>query len=99
VDQLRKLLEQEPADPFLLYAMAQELARLGDHAAALGWYDRCLAADPGYCYAYYHKARSQQSLGDVAGAAATVVKGKEAARRTGDGHALSELTTMEAELE
>lgn len=98
IEQLTKLLDADPRDPFLLYGMAQELARAGDHAAAVRWYDRCLEADPGYCYAYYHKARSLAALGDTPAALAAIATGKAAAQRAGDGHALSELSGLEMEL-
>lgn len=98
LEQLTKLLALDPADAFVLYGLAQEHAKLGDHAAAVGFYDRCLAADPAYCYAYYHKARSQQAAGDLPGARATVLAGITAAHRAGDSKAAGELSTLQTEL-
>jgi tetratricopeptide (TPR) repeat protein len=92
LEQLQKLLAAEPDDPFLLYGMAQEHARAGNHAEALAWYDRCLAADPRYAYAYFHKARSQEALGDTGGAIATLRAGQAAARSGADHHALFEIS-------
>lgn len=89
---LQRLLAASPDDPFLLYGIAQEYARQGDHPAAIAYYDRCLAADPSYCYAYFHKARSQQALGATAEAVATLTQGVAAARAAGDSHALSEIS-------
>lgn len=89
---LQKLLAKDPADPFVLYGLAQEYAKKGDHAAAVGFYDRCLAADPAYCYAYFHKARSLEALGKVPEALETLARGVAAARAAQDGHALSELS-------
>ena len=63
IPDLQRLLEKDPKDPFLLYGLAQEYAKAGDVAKAVEYYDRCLAADPLYCYAYFHKARVQQALG------------------------------------
>jgi tetratricopeptide (TPR) repeat protein len=97
--QLTKLLTIDPADTFVLYGLAQEHARLGDHAAAITWYDKCLAIDPLYCYAYFHKARSQQALGDLPAASDTVRKGIDAARKAQDGKALSELQGLLVELD
>jgi tetratricopeptide (TPR) repeat protein len=98
LEQLKKLLAIEPNDPFVLYGLAQEHARLGDHAAALDWYDKCLAADPHYCYAYYHKARSQQALDRTSDAIATVRAGLDASKAAGDNHAASELASLLDEL-
>lgn len=89
--QLLKLHAAEPADPFCLYGIAQEHARAGRHEEALGWYDRALAADPAYCYAYFHKARSLEELERIDDACAVLRAGAEAARLAGDGHALSEI--------
>jgi tetratricopeptide (TPR) repeat protein len=95
---LEKLLAAEPHDAFLLYGMALEHAKTNNHAKAIEWYDRCLAADPAYCYAYFHKARSQAALGQTEKAIATLTTGSVAARRAGDGHAASEIQAYLDEL-
>jgi tetratricopeptide (TPR) repeat protein len=92
IEQLQKLLAADPNDPFLLYGMAQEHAKQGRHAEALAWYDRCLAADPKYAYAYFHKARSEEAMGNSDAAVATLRAGQAAARAAGDSHALSEIS-------
>jgi tetratricopeptide (TPR) repeat protein len=89
--QLRKLLDLDPSDPFVLYGIAQELAKAGDVPGALEFYDRCLAADPRYCYAYYHKARVLEDSGDVAGAVEAARAGLGVARSVQDMKAVSEL--------
>lgn len=95
---LFKLLALDEQDTFVLYGIAQEHAKLGDHAQAVMWFDKTLAIDPQYCYAYYHKARSQQAAGDLAAARQTVLAGVQAAHRAGDGKALSELSNLQVEL-
>jgi tetratricopeptide (TPR) repeat protein len=92
LDQLRRLLEADPNDPFVLYGLAQEYAKAGDQLAAVEYYDRCLAADPAYCYAYFHKARSLEALGRTEEALATLREGGRRARAAGDGHALQEIS-------
>jgi tetratricopeptide (TPR) repeat protein len=99
LDQLHKLLAANPADPFILYGLAQEHARLKDYRKALEFYDRCLAADPAYCYAYFHKARAQEGLGLPADAAATLRAGQKAAKASGDSHALAEISGYLDEIE
>lgn len=96
--QLEKLHQQAPDDTFVLYALAQELTKQGDLARAIEFYDRCIAIDPTYCYAYFHKARVQQSTGDVVGALKTVEAGILAAQKAGDGKALNELSGLKNEL-
>ena len=90
--QLMRMLESDPADAFCLYGIAQEHAKAGRHEDAVGWYDRTLAADPAYCYAYFHKARSLEELGRIDEACAALRAGIERARTAGDRHALSELS-------
>jgi len=89
--QLLKLLAMDPNDAFVLYGLGQEHAKRGEHSEATAYYDKCLAADPLYCYAYYHKARSQQAGGDVNGAVATLRHGLDAAKKAQDEKARSEI--------
>lgn len=95
---LQRLLALDERDTFTLYALAQELAKQGDHPAAINFFDRTLAVDPHYHYAYFFKARSQQALGDLAAARATVAAGIQAAQHAGDAKALSELSNLQIEL-
>ncbi|MFG0326572.1 MAG: tetratricopeptide repeat protein [Phycisphaerales bacterium JB037] len=98
LEQLHRLLEADPHDPFTLYAIAQEHAKQGEHAQAIAFYDRCLAANPDECYAYFHKARSQEAMGDESDAAATLEAGIAVATRLGDAKALGELSAYREEL-
>jgi len=95
---LLKLLALDDRDTFVLYGIAQEHAKLDDHTKAIEFYDRTLAVDPAYCYAYYHKARSQLAAGNLAEARQTVQSGIAAAHRAGDHKALGELSTLQTEL-
>jgi tetratricopeptide (TPR) repeat protein len=95
---LLKLLTLDERDTFVLYGIAQEHAKLGDHAQAIDFYDRTIAVDPAYCYAYFHKARSQLAAGKLAEARQTVQAGIAAAHRAGDHKALGELSTLQTEL-
>lgn len=99
IEQLEKLLAIDPADPFILYGLAQEHAKLGRTDQAIGFYDRCLAADPAYCYAYFHKAKAQHDADRTADAIATLRAGVIAARNAGDSHALSEIRGFLDEIE
>ena len=89
--QLMRLLESDPSDAFCLYGIAQEHAKAGRHEEAVGWYDRTLASDPAYCYAYFHKARSLSELDRIDDACGALRAGVDAARTAKDGHALSEI--------
>lgn len=92
--QLNRLLALDPHDAFVLYGLAHEHAKAGDHAQAIDFYDRCLAADPAYFYAYFHKAVSLKALGRAEEARPVLTAGISAAKAAGDAKALNELTGM-----
>lgn len=94
LEQLQKLLALEPNDPFLLYSTALEHAKTGDHARAVEFFDRCLAADPAYCYAYFHKAVSLKAADRAGEARDTLTAGIRAAQAAGDAKAIGELSGM-----
>ncbi len=98
LDRLMTLHETDPADADVPYMIAQERAKLGDHAGALEWYDACLKSDPSYHYAYYHKARSQEALEDGDGARATLETGLGVAKRDQNAKATGEIQSFLGEL-
>ena len=99
LEQLEKLLASDPNDPFVLYGIAQEHAKSDDHAKAIEFFDRCLASDPTYLYAYYHKAMSQEASGDAEAAKTTLRIGVAHARETGDAKAQGEMAEQLERLE
>src|SRR5262249_27362617 len=91
--QLEKMLEKEPTDPFLLYGVAMEHKKAERAADAIEFFERTIAADAGYCYAFYQLGQIYEHLGDEARAKQAYEDGISAARVKGDAHALSELQT------
>ena len=100
---LQQLIVAEPNDAFVLYGLAQEYAKLGTdegYRLALDHYDRCLAIDPNYLYAYYHKAAAMKERPDAIPQALEVLRtGIAAAKAARDQKALSELRALLDELE
>ena len=94
LSQLRNLLESDPHDAFCMYGIAMEYAKSDSHQEAIAWFDRTMETDPAYCYAWFHKARSQDSLGDQAGAIHTLEDGITHAKTIGDTHAEDEMNTL-----
>jgi tetratricopeptide (TPR) repeat protein len=92
IEQLEKLLSLDPNDAFVLYGLAQEHAKRGDAARAVEFYDRCLAADSKYCYAYFHKAKVLEAAGRKIEAIDTLRAGVAASRAAGDAKAQSEIS-------
>jgi tetratricopeptide (TPR) repeat protein len=91
-DQLRDLLAKSPHDTFLLYALSQEHKKRGEWNDALAALDKVILADPNYCYAYFQQGQVHEQLGDVAAARRAYEAGVASAQRSGDAHALSELS-------
>jgi len=99
IEQLVSLRAASPDDPFLMYGLAMAYAKDDQHDEALGWFDQCLATDPEYCYAYYHKARSLESLRRLDDAAVVLRAGIEQAKTQGEAHAEMELKVFLEEFE
>ena len=97
--QLQNMLQRQPDDPFLLYGMAMEHKKAGDAGKALEYFDHVLRRDPNYCYAYYQRAQVHELQGNVEAARRSLREGLEAARHSGDAHALSEIEAALALLE
>jgi tetratricopeptide (TPR) repeat protein len=94
IEQLERLRKLDPNDPFVPYAIAQEHAKAGRHEEAVVEYDKCLALDAAYCYGYYHKAKSLETLGRKSEAAAVLREGAAVARKHQDAKALSEIEAL-----
>jgi len=94
--QIQNLLEKEPNDPFLLYALAQDHAKQNEHEEAVQSFKQTLEHDPDYCYAYFHMARSLQALGRDDEALRTLDEGLATAQRVNDPKAISEISSFRA---
>lgn len=88
---LQTMLQKEPDDLFLLYAIALEHKKAGDFADALGYLDRVLKKDAMYCVAYQQMAQVHESAGDLEAAKQAYREGIAAAQRKGDLHAKEEM--------
>lgn len=98
IAQLEKLLAAEPSDTFVLYSLGQEHAKAGRHEEAVAWYEKCLEADAGEHYAYYHMARSLEAMGEEGRAMDVLTTGLERARADGNQKAAGELAQFRAQL-
>jgi tetratricopeptide (TPR) repeat protein len=62
--QLLQFWQEDPNDPFTLYALATEY-RPTDPNKALFYYEKLLAEHPGYVGTYYHAAKLYAELGQA----------------------------------
>lgn len=91
VAQIKKFLMANPSDSFLRHALALEYIKAGDDGAARRLFEDLLGDEPLYTGSYYHLGKLLERNADPAAAISWYEKGMEAARATGDQHALSEL--------
>lgn len=95
---LLKMLEKEPGDAFLNYALAMEHLKGSSPDEALEQFDRVLAIDPDYIGAYQQKSQLLMKHGRTVEARACLDRGIRAASTKGDLHAAEELRGLLAEL-
>jgi tetratricopeptide (TPR) repeat protein len=98
IAQLETMLAAEPSDTFVLYSLGQEHAKAGRHEEAIRFYERCIAADPGEHYAYFHMARSLEAQGEEGRAVEVLTTGLARARADGNEKASSELDAYRSQL-
>ena len=95
---LTQFLEHNPGDAFARYGLAMEHARLGQIDAALQQFNKLLELHPDYTNGYFMAAQTLERAGRTAEAKTMLESGIEAAKRTGNKHALSEMSGMLEEL-
>ena len=94
LEPLLKLHADEPEDPFLTYSIGLEHNNHGSPADAVEWFDKTIALDPHYHYAYFQKAKALDALDRTDDAHTTLREGIEQAHRGGDAKAEGELTGL-----
>lgn len=91
LEDLQRLLEQDPANTRLQYMLAMEYLSQSRPAEAVEALRSLLDREPGYVPAYYQAGRACEQAGDFDAARDFYRRGIDAARRAGDAHAASEL--------
>ncbi len=92
--QLTSMHEADPADADLPYMIAMEHVKAERWSDAIDWFDRTLAIDADYCYAFYQKAKALSQLGRDEQARDVIALGMDTARRSGNDKALGELAEL-----
>ena len=91
---LETMLQSEPDDPFLQYAVAKEYASEGDTAAAMSRFAALASNHPGYVPTYLQWAQLLIDAGDTPASERVLKRGIEQARRAGDDHAAGEMGAL-----
>jgi tetratricopeptide (TPR) repeat protein len=95
---LAQFLEQNPGDAFARYGLAMEYSRLGQIETALEQFKKLLELHPDYTNGYFMAAQTLERAGRTPEARKMLENGIIAAQRTGNRHALSEMSGMLEEL-
>ena len=93
IEQLRKFIEAQPNEAFPRYALALELKGKGDAAGAAAELSELRKRAPDYLPLYLMLGMLLMTLGRNEDARETFVAGQALARRQGNSHTLSELTS------
>ena len=93
-EQLEELLKADPDDVFLNYALALACISEGNAETGLRHLQQVIDDNPDYVAAYFQQGQVLAERGESQAAREIVTSGIEAARRTGDGHAESEMTAF-----
>ena len=86
------MLQSEPEDVFLNYALAMAMMAEGSDDDALSQLEHVIDLDPDYVASYFQLGQAYARAGKVELSRDALERGIRAARRTGDSHALSEMT-------
>jgi tetratricopeptide (TPR) repeat protein len=98
LEMLAQFLEQNPSDAFARYGLAMEYSKAGQTEQALAEFNKLLELHPDYTNGYFMAAQTLERNGRTAEAKKMLENGVEAAKRTGNKHALSEMAGMLEEL-
>ncbi len=90
LEQLIGFWQEDPDDPFILYALATEY-RDSEPDKALLFYQKLLDEHPNYVGTYYHAGKLFAQMGQADKADETFRKGLSISMQAGDGNARREL--------
>ena len=91
IDVIKKIVEQQPNDPFPRYGLAMEYKNAGQGEDAHSAFSELEARWPEYVAAYLMHGNLLASMHRLDDARGVYEKGIAAAQKKGDGHALGEL--------
>jgi len=95
---LTEVLAQNPTDAFARYGLAMEYSKAGEVGRALEEFGKLLSTHPDYTAGYFMAAQTLAKAERREEARKMLVDGIASAKKTGNGHAQSEMEGMLAEL-
>ena len=95
---LYALYEDDPTDPFTLFAIGYEYLRQGNNEKALPWYESICEVAPEYTGVYYHLGKLYARLGRNSEAIRTFDNGIRMCQRVREHKDLAELQQARMDL-
>jgi predicted Zn-dependent protease len=91
IDTIKKIVEQQPNDPFARYGLAMEYKNAGRADEAHATFAELESRHPDYVAQYLMHGNLLASMQRIDDARGVYERGLQAARKKGDGHAAGEL--------
>lgn len=91
IELLQSFLEEDPSDPFTLYALAIEHAALDHFRESHIYFEKLVNNKPDYLPAYYHLGKLYERQNNITEAGNTYMKGIRIAERQANNHTKKEL--------
>jgi predicted Zn-dependent protease len=98
LDQIQQMLQKEPGDVFLNFALAMEYVKLARPEEAVTQFKHVVTLDPNYTAAYFQQGNVLINLGRLDDAGTALREGIAIAQRIGDQHAAGEMSEVLATL-
>lgn len=99
IDKLKEFLKTSPTDSFLQHALALELIKENDDAAAKVLFNSILEREPTYVGSYYHLGKLLERNNELEAAKKVYEKGMLEAKAAKDNHSYNELMGAWEDLE
>ncbi len=98
LDQILKMLEADPRDTFLRYALAMEYRSLGEPVSAAENFLKLIGQQPPHVPSFFMYSQLLVESGEIESARTILRDGIEQARAQGDAHAAGEMSQFLADL-
>ena len=94
IDQLTKLLKGENTEDFVLFALAKEYDKIGEHQRSIQFFEKLINQNKEYTGAYYHLALALRASGLEDKALETIHHGIDICQSTNKIHDKNELESL-----
>lgn len=91
IDQIKALIQEDPRDAMLRFALGNEYFGLGMYAEAIDALKEALAIDPEYAFVYILLALAYEGSGQLERTRQTIEAGRGPAARNGDPNLMRQL--------